>query len=247
MMQLEQFQPKGSSWSSLAEKGKLAAVIDPADTKGKKNAYIDILHKLALSKHIDNIKSDIVLDLGCGTGRFLNMLAQKAKFLIGIEITEEMLKIALSEVRYPNVDFILFDGINLPVEDRKIDLIVTVGVMQHINNNSVFQKIISELKRCLKPGGRILSIEQACKNKKGWRRNHKEYLKFFKKNSFRILNTYSIRRGHSLILYPILLGIIPVSWFKVLARMEIWWRRNSLWHPLWDYEDYLFEMELEDY
>lgn len=245
MMQLEQFQPKGSSWSSLAKRGKLAAVIDPADTKGRKNIYIDILHKLALSKHIDNIKSDIILDLGCGTGRFSNMLAQKAKSLIGIDVTKEMLRMASSEVKYSNVDFILFDGINLPVKNKKIDLIITVWVMQYINNDSVFQKIVSELKRCLKLGGRILSIEQVCKSEKGWQRDHKEYLKFFRESNFRVLNAYPIRRGHSLILYPILLGVIPKGWFEVLAKMEIWLRKNSLRHPLWDYEDYLFEMELK--
>lgn len=242
MRQLEQFQPKGELWSIRTKRGKLAAVIDPADTKGRKNTYIDILHKLALSQHLINIKPNITLDLGCGTGRFCELLAPKTNFLIGLEITHQMLKCALNEkIKYPNIKFVLFNGLNLPIKDMKVDLVITVWVLQYVTDTVILQKIISEIKRCLKLGGRVLSIEQV--SEKRWQRNYQEYVRIFEANNFKPLATYPIKSGHSLILYLILLGIIPKSWFSTLAKMEIWLRRNNLLYPGWGYEDYLFEME----
>ena len=67
---LQHFQTDGETWEMRAEKGKLPAVIDPDDLKGRKNLYIDILQKLAVKKALGEDKAKIIIDFGCGSGRF---------------------------------------------------------------------------------------------------------------------------------------------------------------------------------
>jgi ubiquinone/menaquinone biosynthesis C-methylase UbiE len=228
-------------WNKIAKKGDLTAVIDPNDIKGRKNTYIDILQKLALSKHLDKNPS-VTIDLGCGIGRLSNMLSKISDFVVGIEITKEMLNFAIQQVKYPNIGFVLFDGINLPIKNEKVDLVVTISVLQWITNTVKLKKLINEIKRCVKPKGVLLFIEQVTRNKRRFQRHYKEYIQLFEENNLKIISAYPIRKGHCLILYPILLGFVPKSWFIPLAKMEMWIRRH-LWSSKWDYEDYLFKLE----
>jgi SAM-dependent methyltransferase len=237
--QLKHFQTDGESWEKRAEKGKLPSVIDPGDLRGRKNFYIDLLQKMVIQKALGKKKKQTILDFGCGSGRFSDLLAQNCNFLVGTEITHEMLNMAKEESRFSNVGFVLFDGLHLPIKDRKVDLVVSVNVLQYITDDSELIKVLCELGRTLVPGGRFLCIEQTSKNR--WQRNLQSYLDHFEKNDFKKLADYPIRRGHFILLYPIYLGLIPKALFGMVARFETFLRK-TLWHSSWDYQDHFFEL-----
>lgn len=110
---------------------------------------------IALSKLKEG---DIVLDLGSGAG-FDCFLASKrvgkTGKVIGIDMTEEMIKKArdnAKKYKFSNVEFILGDIESLPIENNKIDVIISNCV---INLAPDKQKVFNEAYRVLKKGGRM--------------------------------------------------------------------------------------------
>jgi SAM-dependent methyltransferase len=239
---LQHFQTDGETWEKRAEKGKLPAVIDPWDLKRRKNLYINTLQTLAIQKTLGQGKKEIIVDFGCGSGRFSNLLSHYCKFLVGLEITPQMLKIAKKECKNSNIGFVLYDGLNLPMQEHGVDLLVSVNVLQYITDDGELEKVLKEIKRCFKPDGEVICIEQVTKNKKRWQRDSKTYLNFFGENDFKKIADYPIRKGHFLWLYLIYFGLVPKGSLKAVAKLEMFLRR-IFWHSVWDYQDYLFKMK----
>jgi len=108
---------------------------------------------------IANLKAgETVLDLGCGAGFDVFLAARKVGNkgkVIGIDMTEAMIKKAKANAEkneVNNVEFILGEIENLPVEDNSIDVIISNCV---INLSPAKEKVFTEAKRVLKPGGRL--------------------------------------------------------------------------------------------
>jgi SAM-dependent methyltransferase len=238
---LQHFQTDGETWEKRAEKGRLPAVIDPGDLKGRKNLYIDTLQKIAIQKALGNEKAEFIVDFGCGSGRFSDLLAKRCKFLIGVEVTHQMLLLAKDECECSNIGFVLFDGLNLPIKEGKANVMISINVLQYVTDDLELKRILFEIEKSLKPGGKFVCIEQVTKNKKRWQRDYKTYLHFFTQNNFKKVADYPIRKGHSLLLYPIYFGLIPKIFSKPMAKFEMSLRK-ILWHSFWDYQDHLFVM-----
>lgn len=95
-----------------------------------------------------------VLDAGCGKGEFTEVLLKnkKVKKIIGIDITEEMLK---EKNKNLNADFILGDVHKMPFKKNKFDYVVSAFLYRNINPDKFFE----ECNRVLKKDGRILILE----------------------------------------------------------------------------------------
>jgi SAM-dependent methyltransferase len=146
----------GPEWSERAALDPLAAVIDPADVRGGKNRLIHRVHLRALSKHLGDVRGEGVLDFGCGTGRISAWLVERGAAVQGVDVTSEMVYVARTNV--PEASFRVVDGSSLPFEDARFDVVVSVYVLQYYvaRDESVFR----ELARVLRPGGRLVAIEQ---------------------------------------------------------------------------------------
>ncbi|MGZ3613048.1 MAG: class I SAM-dependent methyltransferase [Thermodesulfobacteriota bacterium] len=225
-------------WGKRAQNGFLASGIDPADQKGHKNYYIDLLQKIALDEVL-NLKGDeVVLDFGCGSGRFSYWIAPKVKKVVGLEITPEMIDLAEESRTAENVEFKVYDGIHFPTFPYPFDLILSVGVLQ-IFRGELLKNILSNLARYLKKEGRLCLIEQASDNPKVKRPKVEEYVQAFEESSLECLRYYSIRNGRWWILYLIRYGMIPKRWLSQIARYELERRRREK-GPIHFYKDILF-------
>jgi SAM-dependent methyltransferase len=93
-----------------------------------------------------------VLDLGSGGGAFTAILAQANALPVGIEVAEAALRRARSE--HPALDFRLapIDG-PLPLDDGSFDVVWASEVIEHIADTAHW---LSEVRRVLTPGGRLL-------------------------------------------------------------------------------------------
>ena len=101
-------------------------------------------------------RKDIVLDLGCGFGRVAIRLAEKAKKVIGIDISKKNIKLAKKIVgSNNNCEFYTMDAINLKFADNSFDTVICVQ-----NGISAFGieplKLISESIRVTRKGGTVL-------------------------------------------------------------------------------------------
>ena len=109
-------------------------------------------------KYSVNLKSKLVLDVGCGSG-FLKSFLEKNTRYVGLDISHEMLKQNKSEK-----NLICSDITNLPFLDEIFNEIYCITVLQNVENKG---KALDELKRVLKNEGRIfLSVLRKTHNKK---------------------------------------------------------------------------------
>lgn len=72
----------------------------------------------AVKKITQKIKGKKVLDIGCGIGTHSKIFAMKGAKVYGIDISEEMIKIAKS--RSPNCDFRVADMKELPFKNNTL-------------------------------------------------------------------------------------------------------------------------------
>ena len=109
--------------------------------------------------------NDIVLDLGCGNGRYLPLIKEKAGKYFGVDNSGEL--IGLAKNRYPGENFQTADALELPFEDNFFDKIYCLAVLHHIPSEELRLKFFQEAKRVLKPGGILILTVWKLKSKNG--------------------------------------------------------------------------------
>lgn len=107
----------------------------------------------------NNIKGDTILDAGCGTGKFTKTLEELSKKYIGVDLSNNQLTKAKSKSIKPNSEFIQANLANIPLKDNSVDIIVSTWVLGTIKDLEERNKCIQELKRVLKPNGKIFLVE----------------------------------------------------------------------------------------
>ena len=103
------------------------------------------LQALVHSRHARRI-----LDVGCGTGRWLELLARPDRLTIGLDPSRGMLTQA--RARLPRIPLIQAQGETLPFADASFDFISMVLVLHHLADPAQF---MAEAARCLAPGGAL--------------------------------------------------------------------------------------------
>ena len=100
-------------------------------------------------------ESDTVLEIGCGLGRITRVLAGRARAVIALDVSDEML--ARARAHNPDlqrVRWVLGDGVSLgAIEDSSIDACLSIVVFQHFPDPAIALGYILELGRVLRPRG----------------------------------------------------------------------------------------------
>jgi ubiquinone/menaquinone biosynthesis C-methylase UbiE len=89
-----------------------------------------------------------VLDSGCGTGYGTALLGEKAKSIVGIDISKAALSWA--QKHYPNINYKQMNVQELTFPDNSFDLIVSSENFEHLQDQKAH---LSELARVLRPDG----------------------------------------------------------------------------------------------
>jgi SAM-dependent methyltransferase len=97
-----------------------------------------------------------VLDVGCGTGRWVRRYQALGLQATGVDATIGMLRIARE--RKTTLPLIAGEANRLPLPDAAFDMVSDITVVQHIPAASQAQAI-GEMTRVLKPGGRLVLME----------------------------------------------------------------------------------------
>jgi SAM-dependent methyltransferase len=94
----------------------------------------------------------VVLDLGCGYGEFINQVDCATRYAMDLNPEAEQ-RVA------PGVECLLQDcSTTWPFEDGALDLVFTSNFFEHLPDKPALGRTLDEIRRCLKPGGRLIAM-----------------------------------------------------------------------------------------
>ena len=153
----------------LKENKQLETFYQGVYKKGEKKHFTPFVTKGTTSTEVKEIlkqinwKSKRVLDVGCGTGNFVNEVSRRGvKYVLGIDYAEEAIKIAKTKYSKKNLEFKTQDVKEI---DDKFDVIVSIGTIEHMDKPI---DILKKLKKCLKPNGKIILTTPNWTNPRGY-------------------------------------------------------------------------------
>jgi SAM-dependent methyltransferase len=91
-----------------------------------------------------------VLDAGCGTGYGTAYLAESARRVIGVDLSDEALAYARGHYRAPNVEFLAADLQELAFPGNSFDAVVSFETIEHLERPEAF---VDHAARVLKRDG----------------------------------------------------------------------------------------------
>ena len=128
--------------------GRAATTYDHAACFQRRSALLAMRHLP------DNIMPEAILDLGSGTGYQTLILKQKYPNAVvtGLDISKGMLNYAHASDAESNSFWVLGDIEQLPFKKQTLDVVFSSMAIQWCN----LEKVLQEVKRVLKPGGRFV-------------------------------------------------------------------------------------------
>lgn len=108
---------------------------------------------------LPKVKNKIVLDLGCGTGKFMQKFYNETTKYYGLDLSNKQLEIAKRKVESNNVEFICCSAENIPLSNNSIDAVISTWVLGTILEIDRRNKVLDEMKRVLKKDGNIYLVE----------------------------------------------------------------------------------------
>ena len=116
-----------------------------------------MLHKALVDLTVAAPLGDL-LDVGCGQGRILKLLATRAHRVVGVDIDSDARRLARAELLLAgsrNCSLRHGDMYSLPFENEEFDTIILDGVLGEADRPT---DVITEALRLLKAGGRVLLL-----------------------------------------------------------------------------------------
>lgn len=112
-----------------------------------------------------------ILDFGCGNGRLAEFLKEKYSEYVGVDVSQKLIDIAKQTYSSEKTEFIKINPkvIKLPFEDNNFDAIFSIAVFHHLPGKEYREKVVKELYRILKPGGKIIITVWDLWQKRFWK------------------------------------------------------------------------------
>jgi ubiquinone/menaquinone biosynthesis C-methylase UbiE len=109
-----------------------------------------------LCKHFPQNKEITVLDIGCGNGALLKELSGRIKQGIGMDLSAGIIEKAKKlNAASKNISFQQIDGPFLKIENQSVDVVISLLSFRYLD----WDPLMDEIKRILKPGGKVLIID----------------------------------------------------------------------------------------
>jgi SAM-dependent methyltransferase len=112
----------------------------------------------------------VLLDIGSGLGYIMQAVLEQfaPRRLIGLDVAPSMIEKAKARllrdgVSDPRVEFLLYDGVTIPLPDDSIDYVYSVASLQHVPKVYVYNLFV-EIKRILAPSGYCCIHLLSCNN-----------------------------------------------------------------------------------
>ncbi len=111
-----------------------------------------VKYDLAL-KTVGGRKFDIAIDIACGSGLFFAKLRMTCGFVVGVDVSREMLEKAKTRARNQDVGLVRSDCYMLPVKDESADCLFAISLLKA---GGELGKQVSEIARVVKNDGFVV-------------------------------------------------------------------------------------------
>lgn len=159
--------------------------------------FIDAQEKRILDKLI-SVKEERVLDLACGSGRLL------AYATYGLDASTEMLRLA--KEKFPEKVFLHAEANAIPLDASYVDTVISFHFFMHLDRPAI-EKIVTEVHRVVKDGGRFIFDIPSAKRRKllGYTGNswHGAYSSDLKEIAEIGRDIFTIKRSYGVLMLPI--------------------------------------------
>src|SRR3990167_1928468 len=85
-------------------------------------------------KWVQPDKQGTVLDVGCGGGEFIEVIARDFSKVIGVDYSEMMIDLARKNISLKNVSLHQSDCTNLPIETDSISQLFALGLLDYVKD-----------------------------------------------------------------------------------------------------------------
>jgi SAM-dependent methyltransferase len=110
-------------------------------------------HERYLLSHLP-ARCDAVLELGCGTGEFSRRLARRARRVVAVDLSPEMIRVARARsASFPNIDFVVGDMTALPMAGARFDCVASLNTLHHVDSRLALRSMRDALRA---DGGTLL-------------------------------------------------------------------------------------------
>ena len=133
----------------------------------RRSYFDDRVTSLAIEKLLP--RNLTLADIGCGTGSLTFELARFADKVIGVDLSQEMLRRAragATERTLENVEFRQGDVLKLPLDAHSVDAAFCVMVLHFLPDT---ERAVSGLCRIVRPGGSVILVDLV-EHKQEWMR-----------------------------------------------------------------------------
>ena len=155
----------------------------------RKSIWTPVKEFLEVNKNFSKL-----LDLGCGTGRFLELaesLNYKKKNLVGADFSKGQLEL-VKKKRFKTIQTELT---NLKFKDKEFDLIICIAAHHHLLDKQEQLKSLEERNRILKDEGKILLANWFPEKKFIEKQLEKKKFEFLNKEKQEVKVTYTFQEN----------------------------------------------------
>jgi SAM-dependent methyltransferase len=204
---------------SLAQTGHLGFSL--VYNKWSYKAKVRVLEKTLNDLKI-NCQGKSVLDIGCGTGFWIEFYKSKgADPIVGVDITGIGMERLMEE--HPQLEFFELDIGEVDIDlDKRFDIVNVFDVLYHIKDRSKFGHAISNIAHLSNTGSHIFMTDaliDKCEYEHVFFRSLKTYEEELKRNGLRLVEViplyYLLNRE-----YPFLLKAIKFALLKIKVNMD---------------------------
>jgi len=115
------------------------------------NIKYEHVHRYALAMNFCPGRS--VLDIASGEGYGAALLAQEARFVVGVDIDLEVIQHAKNKYSCGNLNFCVGTCAAIPLSDNSIDVVSSFETIEH---HDAHDEMFKEMKRVLRPDGVLI-------------------------------------------------------------------------------------------
>ncbi len=117
----------------------------------------------------DQHPGEQVLEIGSGIGTDLAQFAKNGAMVTDVDLAAGHLALAKENFHLRGLAgrFIQHDAENLPFEENSLDVVYSNGVIHHIPNT---KRVVEEIYRVLKPGGKVIVMVYALNSRHYWQK-----------------------------------------------------------------------------